>query len=210
MADTRSRILVAARSEFAAEGFAAARLQDIAAGAGIRHPTLLYHFGSKEGLYAAVIEEAARDWAAATAEVVTTGLRGVEQVVAVVEAGFAFFAGHRDLVAIVRREALDGGERLEPVIGAYMRPLLDAAVRFLRREVEAGQLREHDPVELVQLCYGAVLTPFSDAPLRARVLGDGAALDGYRETLIETLRALLTPSLSRPERKGSGSIVARA
>ena len=56
----------------------------------------------------------------------------------------------------------------DPAIGAYMRPLLDAAVRFLRREVEAGQLREHDPVELVQLCYGAVLTPFSDAPLRAR------------------------------------------
>ena len=64
MAST-DRILEAARGEFAQHGYAA-RLQDIAERAGLTHPTLLYHFGSKERLYAAVIEDAMLDWAAMT------------------------------------------------------------------------------------------------------------------------------------------------
>src|SRR3954467_1256235 len=120
-ASSRARILAVARGEFADHGFPAARLHDIHERAGLTHPTLLYHFGSKEGLYAAVIEEAARDWAAATGAVVTTGLQGVAQLAAVFEAAFAFFAAHRDVVAILRREALDGGERLEPAIAAHVR-----------------------------------------------------------------------------------------
>ena len=51
MAST-DRILEAARGEFAQHGYAA-RLQDIAERAGLTHPTLLYHFKSKERLYAA-------------------------------------------------------------------------------------------------------------------------------------------------------------
>ena len=58
---SQARILEAARGEFAQRGFPGARLQDIAERAGLTHPTLLYHFGSKERLYAAVIEQAMRD-----------------------------------------------------------------------------------------------------------------------------------------------------
>jgi TetR/AcrR family transcriptional regulator len=65
-ATSRARILAIAREEFASRGFTAARLQDIAERAGLTHPTLLYHFGSKERLYSAVIEDAVDDWAAST------------------------------------------------------------------------------------------------------------------------------------------------
>src|SRR4051794_13657065 len=58
---SQERILEAARGEFALRGYSA-RLQDIAERAGLTHPTLLYHFGSKERLYAAVIEQAMLDW----------------------------------------------------------------------------------------------------------------------------------------------------
>ncbi|MBC8069692.1 MAG: helix-turn-helix transcriptional regulator, partial [Deltaproteobacteria bacterium] len=44
---TPERILEAARAEFAAVGFAQAKLADIAARAGITRPSLLYHFGTK-------------------------------------------------------------------------------------------------------------------------------------------------------------------
>ena len=54
---SQTRILEAARGEFALHGYSA-RLQDIAERAGLTHPTLLYHFKSKERLYAAVIEQA--------------------------------------------------------------------------------------------------------------------------------------------------------
>jgi len=196
-ASSRARILAVARGEFAEHGFTDARLQDIAERAGLTHPTLLYHFGSKEGLYAAVIEEAVHDWAATTNRVRSTGLQGFDQVEALVAAGLEFFAEHLDFVVIVRREAIEGAERLERAIVAHMRPFLDDAVAFLSGEVDAGRLRPHDPVELMQICYGALLTYFSDARFRARLLGDellgAAAQERFRSALTEILRAALEP-----------------
>jgi TetR/AcrR family transcriptional regulator len=190
-----ARILAEARREFADRGFEAARLQDIAARAGLSHPTLLYHFGSKERLYAAVIEAAVQDWAATTSEAISTGRQGFDQVAALIDAGFEFFASHRDFVVIVRREAIEGGGRLEQAIADHLRPFLDAAVAFLRREMEAGRLREHDPVEVMQLCYSALLTYFSDARFRARLLDQDPLAQAtgahFREALKGILRAAL-------------------
>ena len=56
--DTPTRILDAAEHAFAIAGLAGARLADIAGAAGIRRPSLLYHFSSKERLYGAVVERA--------------------------------------------------------------------------------------------------------------------------------------------------------
>jgi TetR/AcrR family transcriptional regulator len=197
-APSRARILAVAREEFASRGFKAARLQDIAERAGLTHPTLLYHFGSKEGLYSAVIEDAVDDWAATTNRVRSTGLRGFDQVEALVVAGLEFFAGHLDFVVIVRREAIEGAGRLEEAIAAHMRPFLDDAVAFLSREVEAGRLRPHDPIELMQLCYGAMLTYFSDARFRTRLLGDDplgvAERTRFQTALTTLLRAALEPA----------------
>ncbi|GAA5034081.1 TetR/AcrR family transcriptional regulator [Microbacterium fluvii] len=52
---TRSRIVEAARDVFIERGYRAASLRDVAAAAGISHPGLLKHFGSKELLLEAVV-----------------------------------------------------------------------------------------------------------------------------------------------------------
>jgi TetR/AcrR family transcriptional regulator len=79
-----------------------------------------------------------------------------------------------------------------------MRPFLDDAVEFLEREVEAARLRPHDPIALMQLCYGAMLTYFSDARFRARLLGDdplgGAERTRFQTALTTLLRAALDPT----------------
>ena len=168
---SQARILEAARGEFAQHGYSA-RLQDIAERAGLTHPTLLYHFGSKERLYAAVIDDAMLDWAAITNDAVAVAPGGFERVAALVDAGLEFFATHHDFVVIWRREAIEGGGRLEDAIAEHMRPFLERAVRFLEREVAAGRLREHDPIELMQIVYGAVMTFFSDAGFRERLSGE--------------------------------------
>lgn len=51
---TRAALLEAALEEFAAKGFAGARVRDIAARAGVSKDLIAYHFASKEGLYLAV------------------------------------------------------------------------------------------------------------------------------------------------------------
>lgn len=55
---TRRDIIDAAMKEFAEKGLAGARVDDIAARTRTTKPMIYYHFGSKEKLYAAVIEEA--------------------------------------------------------------------------------------------------------------------------------------------------------
>jgi TetR/AcrR family transcriptional regulator len=195
---SHARILAAAQAEFAQRGFGGARLQDIAGRAGLSHPTLLYHFDSKEALYRAVIESAIAEWAKETESAVSTVLTGFDQVAALLEAAFRFFEANQDVVRIVRREAIDGGERLIEPVAASLRPLLDRATAFLAREMRAGRLRRHDPVELMQICYGAVFTYFSDALFRERLLGEPplspSALGRHRRALTEVLRAALEPA----------------
>jgi TetR/AcrR family transcriptional regulator len=53
---TRAALLDAALEEFAAKGFAGARVRDIAARAGVSKDLVAYHFGGKDGLYLAVQE----------------------------------------------------------------------------------------------------------------------------------------------------------
>ena len=194
---SRERIIAAARREFAASGFAGARLQQIAAASDLRHSTLIYHFSSKEQLYAAVIESVVADWAEETRTAISTGLRGIDQVAALVEAGFGLFERNPDFVRIVRRESLEDGGRLEEAMAEFLRPFLDDAVTFLREEVAAGRLRPHDPFQLMHVCWATSLSTFSDTRFLDRLLDEDALaperLARHRDGLVALLRAALEP-----------------
>ena len=58
---TRNAILAAARQEFAEHGLSGARVEAIAARTNTVKRMIYYYFGSKEGLYLAVLEEAYAD-----------------------------------------------------------------------------------------------------------------------------------------------------
>lgn len=60
-AQTRTAILTAAHDAFVGRGYRAVSLRDIAAAAGISHPGLLRHFGTKDELLAAVVDSFERD-----------------------------------------------------------------------------------------------------------------------------------------------------
>jgi AcrR family transcriptional regulator len=53
-ADARRLILEAAEADMAVGGPAGLRLQEVAKAAGVSHPTILHHFGSREGLIQAL------------------------------------------------------------------------------------------------------------------------------------------------------------
>lgn len=55
---TRATILEAARAAFAASGYGGASMRSIATAAGVDASTVVHFFGSKEGLFRAVIESA--------------------------------------------------------------------------------------------------------------------------------------------------------
>lgn len=59
---TKERILAAAMSLISAQGYAATSVDAICAAAGVKAPTLYHHFGSKDGLLAAVVETTVENW----------------------------------------------------------------------------------------------------------------------------------------------------
>jgi|GEM_PF-899659 len=157
--ETRQEILRAAAEAFAACGFVGATTRAVAARASVNVATLHYHFGSKEGLYRAVIGNACRG----KLPDVPSGT-GVEMVAGLVEGLFEFGAHRPTLARLALLDALAGpgpaGEG-EPDVRVRwfadtLRPLL--APSNGRRAPDAGKVAR-SVVALVDATFVAAPGP---------------------------------------------------
>ena len=194
---TRRQILDEAIACFSQAGYDGTSLNDIAAGVGIRRPSLLHHFPSKEALYQEVFEHLLSDWFDRLAGAIVAPETGWNKVELVLRAGFRFFADNPSYVRLVRREAIDGGQHLGIDLASVLRPTFDLAAAYFEREMAVGTFRKQDSRQMLITGYGALLSYFSDEPFLEGLLDiaplSDDALAAREEHVVQFFRAALQP-----------------
>ena len=129
---TRARLLGAAARAFGSVGFSGARLEDIAADAGIRRSSLLYHFDSKQTLYTAVLEHAFGELERRMESTMTSQDSFEARHEQLVAGLITFERDHRPLLQVLMRSLLDHDEQGAALLQRSFVPLVDRIESFMR------------------------------------------------------------------------------
>jgi AcrR family transcriptional regulator len=136
--DVRGQILKASTRLFAAHGFDGTSLQDVADAVGVRKPSLLHHFPSKEALRKAVLEQMLAHWTERLPRLLLATSAAEGRFEAVTEALVAFFQDDPDRARLMLREAMDRPKETRELLVRHVRTWTSAIADYIRR----GQ--EHD------------------------------------------------------------------
>lgn len=170
--DTQERVLLAAEQIFAQKGYNRARLEDIAQEAGIRRPSLLYHFGSKGRLYTAVIERVMGDMEASVSLTTAQDIEFVDRLQLLIAAYTTFLDRRPSAAPLILRELIDGQGPGRDILLNSVDPMLLKIERFLR-DVGPEKLPENFPVRqaILQIASGALVRKAA-GPLRIPLWGE--------------------------------------
>jgi AcrR family transcriptional regulator len=193
---TRDAIIVEARRCFAEHGYEGTSLNEIAEAVGIRRPSLLHHFPSKDAIYAEVFRISLVEWSERVEEAVGRGLEGWQKVDLVITTGFRFFQENPEFIRIISREALDDGANLGIDLGASLRPFLQRAMGWFEHEIAAGRFRRVDTEQLLITGYSVMFGYFSEAPFLSSLLGRDPMSPEALEARLQHVRNLFHVALS--------------
>jgi AcrR family transcriptional regulator len=137
----RAEIVATATRLFAEQGFDGTPIQQIADAVGIRKPSLLYHFASKEELRQAVLDDVLSRWKDTLPSILLAATAGEAQFDDITREIGSFFAADPDRARLLVREALDRPRDMEERLRAHVRPLVANLSVYLRKGQEHGTLR---------------------------------------------------------------------
>lgn len=143
MIATRGNLLRAATGIFAKHGFAGGRVQQISKAAKSYDRMIYYYFGSKEGLYIAVLEDIYRRMAEAEAEIALDPAQPVESLQAVIRFVWRYYQKHPEFVTLLNNENLHQGRYIAKSKSArqYSSPAISVLEGLMRSGAAQGLFR---------------------------------------------------------------------
>ena len=174
---TKASILDAALKEFAEQGLAGARMDEIAKAASVNKALLYYYFESKQRLFVGVIQQAFLLITDALRDALSRPANPKEKLLAFLDANFEVLAAHPLLARLLGHE-LDirniSPETIQGLLegGIFDRvvPLLSDLRRVLAEGVRTGEFRSIDIDAVVPLLIMVVRTAARGMPMGAVVL----------------------------------------
>lgn len=187
-ADTRQRILAAAAEVFASIGIAGARVDDIAAKAGINKAMLYYHVGDKDRLYATVLTDTVERVAPALREAVEGVATPAEKLQCILDTFATFGTSNPHFVPIILREIASGGATLPDEMIVRMAGIFRIVAEVLAEGRAKREFRETDPLLTHVSLVGAMMFLIASQPIRER-LAKFAGID-HPQTMQDIARHL--------------------
>lgn len=157
-ARSREEILAVATEEFAERGLSGARVDSIAERTRTSKRMIYYHFGSKEGLYEAVLERAYSEIRSVESQLALDALAPVEALQRIVELTFDYDESHPQFISLVNVENVNRGRvvaRLSSIRKRYSN-ILQLMQTVLDRGVDSGEFRGDVDAIDVRLVVGAL------------------------------------------------------
>ena len=149
-AATAASILAAATKEFATFGFGGGRVDRIAERAGVNKRMIYHHYGHKQGLYLAALEQAYHKERSAEQTLELEALEPREAMKRLIEYTFDSFVKDRSFIKLLNDENLHKAANLKRSkrIAEMHSPLIAIMQGILERGAEAGVFRRDvDPLQ---------------------------------------------------------------
>ena len=183
-------ILDAALEVFSQHGFRGATLDQIADGAGLSKPNLLYYFPSKEAVHAALLGQLLRTWLDPLRAIDPDG-DPLTQIMAYVRHKLDLSRDFPRESRLFANEILQGAPRMRDAIEGDLKALVDEKAAVLLRWMDEGKISRLPPVHLIFSIW-ALTQHYADFDVQVRaVLGPGhdpfAEAGDYLTTLFEKL-----------------------
>lgn len=193
---TRAAILKAALHEFASEGVAGARTDEIARAAHVNKALLYYYFHDKEALYGAVVDSIFAGLRDRLLEVLDGNLPPREKLLAYVGAHFDYVASSPHFPRVVQQEMMRAGRQKSPhlkrIAQSYFLPIFAKLSELFRRGMESGDFRQVDTRRFTICMVGTILHYFNTVPF-ASAFGD---LDPLGPEAVAAQRAVVLDFIS--------------
>jgi len=189
---TRRNILEIASEEFALNGLAGARVDEIAARTRASKRMIYYYFGDKEGLYVSALENAYRQVREGEAKLDTEGLPPMEALQRLVEFTFDHHHRHEEFIRMVMIENIHRGEYLDrsQEVRDLNATAIDHIAQIYARGVKDKQFRKGlDPLELhwqiSALCFFNVSNRATFSKIFGRDFGTPELLSKLRRNTVD-------------------------
>ncbi|HEY8706529.1 MAG TPA: TetR family transcriptional regulator [Burkholderiaceae bacterium] len=203
---TRDSILRAATKVFARHGYAGGRIEQISKAAKSYDRMIYYYFGSKEGLFIAVLEEMYRRFNEAESKLVLDADPPVEALCAVVRFMWGYYQKNPEFITLLNTENLHRGTHIakSPRAREYSSQAVAVLADVLGRGARQGLFRRDVTARDLYLMIAAMgYFYLSNRYTLSAFLGEAleapAALAHWEAFLIEAVLRTVAPAARAPE-----------